>query len=251
LFVEVYASTRFEFNYLVSPTIKMESVVVAVASRPTTLSSDDKNDESGEIAPEITEKKSSRKRRYSSEDRAAERETSYHGGSRYWGGNVEPQENRRKEFDYRSARQKKEDSRQQDKKSLDKEDGNDNKVTETRKQKEVDPILMKTGGAYIPPAKLRMMQASISDKSSLAYQRLSWEALKKSLHGLINKINISNIALIIPSLIKENIVRGRGLLARSIIQAQAASPTFTHVYATLVSIINSKVISTNILSGSR
>ena len=51
----------------------MESVVVAVASRPATLSSDDKNDESGEIAPEITEKKSSRKRRYSSEDRAAER----------------------------------------------------------------------------------------------------------------------------------------------------------------------------------
>ena len=164
---------------------------------------------------------------------------------------MEPQENRRKEFDYRSARQKKEDSRQQDKKSLEKEDGNDNKVTETRKQKEIDPILTKTGGAYIPPAKLRMMQASISDKSSLAYQRLSWEALKKSLHGLINKINISNIALIIPLLIKENIVRGRGLLARSIIQAQAASPTFTHVYATLVSIINSKVISTNILSGSR
>jgi pre-mRNA-splicing factor CWC22 len=41
-------------------------------------------------------------------------------------------------------------------------------------------------------------------------------------------------------LLKENIVRGRGLLCRSIIQAQAASPTFTHVYAALVSIVNSK-----------
>lgn len=102
-------------------------------------------------------------------------------------------------------------------------------------------MLTKTGGAYIPPAKLRMMQAQITDKTSLAYQRLSWEALKKSLHGLINKINISNIALIIPSLIKENVVRGRGLLSRSIIQAQAASPTFTHVYAGLVSVLNSKV----------
>ena len=78
----------------------------------------------------------------------------------------------------------------------------------------------------------------ISDKSSLAYQRLSWEALKKSLHGLINKVNISNIPLIVLSLIRENVVRGRGLLSRSIIQAQAASPTFTHVYAALVAIIN-------------
>lgn len=32
----------------------------------------------------------------------------------------------------------------------------------------------------------------------------------------------------------------RGLLARSVITAQAASPTFTHVYAALVAIINTK-----------
>lgn len=32
----------------------------------------------------------------------------------------------------------------------------------------------------------------------------------------------------------------RGLLARSVLQAQAASPIFTHVYAAVVSIINSK-----------
>lgn len=32
-----------------------------------------------------------------------------------------------------------------------------------------------------------------------------------------------------------------GLLARSVIQAQAASPTFTHVYAALVAVINTKV----------
>ncbi|RLU27617.1 hypothetical protein DMN91_001421 [Ooceraea biroi] len=41
-------------------------------------------------------------------------------------------------------------------------------------------------------------------------------------------------------LLRKNIVRGRGLLARSIIQAQAASPTFTPVYAALIAIINSK-----------
>lgn len=101
-------------------------------------------------------------------------------------------------------------------------------------------ITSKTGGAYIPPAKLRMMQAEITDKSSEAYQRISWEALKKSIHGFINKVNVDNIGIVTRELLKENIVRGRGLLCRSIIQAQAASPTFTHVYAALVSIINSK-----------
>jgi pre-mRNA-splicing factor CWC22 len=103
-----------------------------------------------------------------------------------------------------------------------------------------DLLTSKTGGAYIPPAKLRMMQAEITDKSSEAYQRISWEALKKSIHGFINKINVDNIGIVTRELLKENIVRGRGLLCRSIIQAQAASPTFTHVYAALVSVINSK-----------
>ncbi|EGW08609.1 Pre-mRNA-splicing factor CWC22-like [Cricetulus griseus] len=78
------------------------------------------------------------------------------------------------------------------------------------------------------------------DRKSLAYQRMSWEALKKSINGLINKVNISNISIIIQELLQENIVRGRGLLSRSVLQAQSASPIFTHVYAALVAIINSK-----------
>uniref|UniRef100_G3U531 Pre-mRNA-splicing factor CWC22 homolog n=1 Tax=Loxodonta africana TaxID=9785 RepID=G3U531_LOXAF len=116
--------------------------------------------------------------------------------------------------------------------------------TAKKKKDELDPLLTRTGGAYIPPAKLRMMQEQITDKSSLAYQRMSWEALKKSINGLINKVNISNIGIIIQELLQENIVRGsqinRGLLSRSVLQAQSASPIFTHVYAALVAIINSK-----------
>lgn len=34
-----------------------------------------------------------------------------------------------------------------------------------KKKEEIDPILTRTGGAYIPPARLRMMQQQISDKS--------------------------------------------------------------------------------------
>ncbi|KAG0433255.1 hypothetical protein HPB47_020106 [Ixodes persulcatus] len=103
-----------------------------------------------------------------------------------------------------------------------------------------DVITSRTGGAYIPPARLRMMQEQITDKSSMAYQRIAWEALKKSINGLVNKANTGNIKIIIEELLHENIVRGRGVLCRTIMTAQAASPTFTHVYAAIISVINTK-----------
>ncbi len=65
------------------------------------------------------------------------------------------------------------------------------------------------------------------------------------------QVNVSNIGNILQELFQENIVRGRGLLARSIIQAQSASPIFTHVYAGLVSIINTKFPQTGELIAKR
>lgn len=132
------------------------------------------------------------------------------------------------------------DSRRERESSEKKEDEEFEKKADQPPKKTVDPIISRTGGAYIPPAKLKMMQAAITDKASAEYQRIAWEALKKSIHGLINKVNTSNITEIIKQLFKENIIRGRGLLCRSIIQAQAASPTFTHVYAALVALVNSR-----------
>jgi pre-mRNA-splicing factor CWC22 len=41
--------------------------------------------------------------------------------------------------------------------------------------------------------------------------------------------------------LNENILRGKGLLARAIIKAQMAAPNFTHVYAALVAVINTKL----------
>lgn len=85
-----------------------------------------------------------------------------------------------------------------------------------------------------------MMQAEITVKSGAVYQRIAWDALKEWIHGYVSVVNTSNIGLITRELLRENIVRGRGLLARSIIQVQTASPTFTPVYAALTAIINSK-----------
>lgn len=47
----------------------------------------------------------------------------------------------------------------------------------------------RSGGAYVPPARLRAMQMEASkDKASAEFQRLSWDALRKSINGLINKV---------------------------------------------------------------
>jgi len=100
---------------------------------------------------------------------------------------------------------------------------------------------MRSGGTYIPPARLRALQAQVTDKKSKEYQRMAWEALKKSINGLINKVNVSNIKFIVPELFGENLVRGRGLFCRSIMKAQAASLPFTPIYACMVAIVNTKL----------
>jgi pre-mRNA-splicing factor CWC22 len=94
----------------------------------------------------------------------------------------------------------------------------------------------------MPPARLRaLQQAASADKSSPEYQRLSWDALRKSITGIVNRVNITNIKQIVPELFAENLIRGRGLFARSIMKAQASSLPFTPVFAALVAIINTKI----------
>lgn len=98
----------------------------------------------------------------------------------------------------------------------------------------------RTGGIYIPPFRMAQMMRDVEDKSSPEYQRLTWDALKKSINGLVNKVNASNIKNIVPELFAENLVRGRGLFCQSCIKSQMASPGFTDVLAALVAVVNTK-----------
>lgn len=100
--------------------------------------------------------------------------------------------------------------------------------------------LGRSGGVYIPPFRLAQMMKDVQDKSSVEYQRLTWDALRKSINGLVNKVNASNIKNIIPELFAENLIRGRGLFCRSCMKSQMASPGFTDVFAALVAIVNTK-----------
>ena len=51
----------------------------------------------------------------------------------------------------------------------------------------------RTGGAYIPPFKLAQMLKEVEDKSSPEYQRMTWDALRKSINGLVNKVRRSSV----------------------------------------------------------
>jgi pre-mRNA-splicing factor CWC22 len=102
----------------------------------------------------------------------------------------------------------------------------------------------RTGGVYIPPFKLAQMKRDAEasqGKANEEHQKLHWEALRKSINGLINKVNVSNIKNIVPELFQENLIWGRGLFARAIMKAQLASPGFTHIYASLIAVINTKL----------
>jgi hypothetical protein len=102
----------------------------------------------------------------------------------------------------------------------------------------------RAGGVYIPPFKLQLLQQEILEKEkkgSKEHQRLMWELLRKSINGIINKVNVTNIQNVIIELLNENLLRGKGLLTRAIIKGQMASPNFTHVYVGLISVINTKL----------
>lgn len=46
-----------------------------------------------------------------------------------------------------------------------------------------------------------------------------WEVLRKSINGIVNKVNVGNISNIVMELFNENLMRGRGLLVRAIMKA--------------------------------
>jgi pre-mRNA-splicing factor CWC22 len=70
-------------------------------------------------------------------------------------------------------------------------------------------LLTRAGGAYIPPAKLRLMQQQMAqNKSSEEYQRMDWELLKKHIHGRVNKVNVGNIVVVVRELLQKNVIRG-------------------------------------------
>lgn len=110
-------------------------------------------------------------------------------------------------------------------------------------------------GRYIPPHKRTVLVSdrvpvNASQPSSVVptttsstpddyeFQRNMWEALKRTITGIINKVSSSNVKAVAVELFRENIWRGRGLLVRSLIRTQQADPDLSPVFAVLVAIVN-------------
>ena len=103
----------------------------------------------------------------------------------------------------------------------------DNKV---QVSKLIEAEKLKRGGVYLPPFRLRQLikeakkeaatQEKLDKDSSVEYQKMTWMMLRKNINGLVNKVNVNNMKDVLPELFELNLVRGRGLLARSIMKAQ-------------------------------
>lgn len=112
----------------------------------------------------------------------------------------------------------------------------------------VRPIRQETAGVYIPPAKRKLLeqqQKEAGDKpapSTMQSQRTSWEHLKRTINGTINRLSPTTIKPLIHDLFTNaNLIRGRGILATSILRASQASPQYANIYAALASVINTKL----------
>lgn len=59
-----------------------------------------------------------------------------------------------------------------------------------------------------------------------------------SIGYLVYKVNAVNIGTVKKELLQQNMIKGKHMFCQFIIQAQLYSTTNTHVYATLVAVIN-------------
>ena len=72
-------------------------------------------------------------------------------------------------------------------------------------------------------------------------QQAHFRELRRVLRSLVNRVSAGNIRTIVVELFKENLSRGRGLLATAVLRAQNAQPEFAPVYAALVAVVNSRL----------
>jgi len=137
-------------------------------------------------------------------------------------------------------------------------------LSSVKRNRSLDALNSVGGGVYIPPAKRRQLEKLALEEAqkkqennnnnnneeeetedlqqSMLKQRKTWEDEKRVVHGTINRLNAETIKPLIHDLFdKVNLIRLRGVLAKSILQAALSSPRYANVYAALLSVVNSKL----------
>ncbi|CAN8074149.1 unnamed protein product [Agarophyton chilense] len=90
---------------------------------------------------------------------------------------------------------------------------------------------------YIPPFRAKRLAAVSSPHNS---QSQHWTRLKKSIHGIVNRLNASNLPHCVIDLFRLNLVRARGLFCKAVLRAQVASPNLSPVFACFVAVVGSR-----------
>ncbi|KAJ1614926.1 NIC+MI domains containing protein [Cryptosporidium canis] len=93
---------------------------------------------------------------------------------------------------------------------------------------------------YVPPFKNRKFLSS-DNLNNRDHQEKLWIDLEKNIRGEINKLNISNVQQVLANILKNNIIRGRGILVNCILRAQLCSQTYTDIICCLSAIINCSI----------
>ncbi|KAJ1612374.1 NIC+MI domains containing protein [Cryptosporidium canis] len=93
---------------------------------------------------------------------------------------------------------------------------------------------------YVPPFKNRKFLSS-DNLNHRDHQEKLWIDLEKNIRGEINKLNISNIQQVLANILKNNIIRGRGILVNCILRAQLCSQSYTDIICCLSAIINCSI----------
>lgn len=109
-------------------------------------------------------------------------------------------------------------------------------------------------GRYIPPHKRQQTRVEIGFSAPAStqqpakpvpeddsIQREMWEALRRTLVAIVNKLSAGNLRAVCEEIFRENIIRGRGLLCSALIRAQQADPQLTPVFASFVAVCNKEV----------
>ncbi|KAL7442652.1 hypothetical protein ACHAXM_011978 [Skeletonema potamos] len=139
----------------------------------------------------------------------------------------------------------------------DDDDDEERKMMTTKKQQQQQQLQSPREhvGAYIPPAKRRLLEQQQSNHDDdnnnhpnehkvtpIHIQRQTWETLQRTINGTINRLNITTIKPLIHSLFqKANLIRGRGILIKSILHGVMSSPNYAHIYVALLAVINTKL----------
>lgn len=91
---------------------------------------------------------------------------------------------------------------------------------------------------YVPPHRRKDIELDEGDTASLKVQKATWDALSRSITRIFNQLDMNNAEVTATELLRENIIRGRGLVAQAAIRVQHLNADLTPAIVAVLSKVN-------------